>query len=55
MNRLCIDNKAAIDEETYANPQEMSKIIEKLTLDSRIVAEKMDVTAKKVTSLPKRE
>lgn len=45
------NNFAAIVEETSANLQEMSKIIENLTSDSRIVAEEMDVTATKVTSL----
>ncbi|WP_153722625.1 methyl-accepting chemotaxis protein [Sporosarcina cascadiensis] len=45
------NNFAAIYEETSANLQEMSKIIDNLTADSRIVAEEMDSTARKVTSL----
>lgn len=45
------NNFAAIVEETSANMQEMSRIIENLTVDSRIVAEEMDVTANKVISM----
>src|SRR5690606_9108098 len=45
------NNFAAIVEETSANMQEMSGIIENLTVDSRIVAEEMDVTANKVISM----
>ncbi|WP_147056463.1 methyl-accepting chemotaxis protein [Sporosarcina luteola] len=47
------NNFAAIIEENSANLQEMSKIIDNLTVDSRTVAEEMDVTARKVTSLQK--
>ncbi|WP_301107837.1 methyl-accepting chemotaxis protein [Sporosarcina sp.] len=45
------NNFAAIVEENSANLQEMSKIIDNLTSDSRITAEEMDSTAQKVTSL----
>lgn len=44
-------NFAAIVEENSANLQEMSKIIDNLTSDSQNVAEEMDSTARKVSSL----
>ncbi|MEV9640586.1 methyl-accepting chemotaxis protein [Mammaliicoccus sciuri] len=49
------NNFAAMVEENSANLLEMSKIIDNLTSDSRIVAEEMDSTAQKVTSLHKGE
>ncbi|MFD1205006.1 methyl-accepting chemotaxis protein [Sporosarcina contaminans] len=45
------NNFAAIVEETSANLQAMSKIIENLNADSKLVAQEMEMTANKVNSL----